>query len=710
MSRTAWKLASVLLGVGCVVVIVRAQDRESALRTPTEAASTSGGEPTPAAPRMNEYRPRGVEPAPTRPTADAPSETTSSASSAKRLSAAERLQQVRDGNRGSAQRASAKGTTVQGPVTSDPTGARQPRVAEQPTSPGLIAPSRTGKSLSTVDSDSESASSVLKKQPEAEAPSSDRQTARRLLRPSRQNSTAVPKTTIQEPSPSASAPSASAPSISAPSISAPSTTTPPVNPLSASPKSGRTEEVIRSRGPTLRVETTGPTALKLGSEATYTIHVYNDGDVAANEIFIRAGLPVSAKAIAEGSSAESSQASDSPNEQRFVWTIPQLAARGSEKLILRVTPTTSEFISLFVDWTLRPVSAVAQIEVQQPQLEMSVFGPKDIAYGEAAKYTIRLSNPGNGDADNVSVEFGYGQEKLEPKNVGTLSAGQQQEISLELTARQSGALPVVAIATASGGLRAEASQEVLVRRAALEADVTGDAAVFAGSPSNYRVVIRNAGNASANQVTATVSLPQGAQLARGSDEAQPIQNGLLWNLGILPPNSERTLDIQATLSTAGDNAVSVRVNGAGDLEAAASFVTRVEALADLKLTVNDPQGPVAVGHDCVYEIHIVNRGTKAATKINVVAQFSPGIEPVDATGVPAEIVPGQVLFQPIPRIDPGQEITLIVRSKADSQGPKRFRAEVSCDELDTQLVAQETTHFFADSSNKTSKAKSSPKR
>ncbi len=70
---------------------------------------------------------------------------------------------------------------------------------------------------------------------------------------------------------------------------------------------------------------------------------------------------------------------------------------------MRITPMDGKPIDLFVDWTIRPVSAMAQIEVQQPQLEMSVFGPKDIAYGETAKYTIRLSNPGNGDAEDVVV-------------------------------------------------------------------------------------------------------------------------------------------------------------------------------------------------------------------------------------------------------------------------------------------------------------------
>ena len=94
------------------------------------------------------------------------------------------------------------------------------------------------------------------------------------------------------------------------------------------------------------------------------------------------------------------QTAGAPNEQRVVWTISRLAPRGTESLTLRVTPTTNAPLDLFVDWTVRPISAVAQIEVQQPQLEMSVFGPKDIAYGEAAKYTIRLTNPGNGSADD----------------------------------------------------------------------------------------------------------------------------------------------------------------------------------------------------------------------------------------------------------------------------------------------------------------------
>ena len=74
--------------------------------------------------------------------------------------------------------------------------------------------------------------------------------------------------------------------------------------------------------------------------------------------------------------------------------------------------------------------------------------------------------------------------------------------------------------------------------------------------------------------------------------------------------------------------------------------------------MNDPRGPTPVGEDALYEVHIVNRGTKAAEQISVATQFSDGIEPVESTGGGADIVTGQVLFHPIPRIAPGEEIML----------------------------------------------------
>ena len=80
----------------------------------------------------------------------------------------------------------------------------------------------------------------------------------------------------------------------------------------------------------------------------------------------------------------------------------------------------------------------------------------------------------------------------------------------------------------------------------------------------------------------------------------------------------------------------------------------------------------------------------------MVAQFSEGVEPVRAQGSVAEIVPGQVLFQMIPRIGPGEQIKLTIIAVADRAGNHRFRVETTSTEPETRLVAEESTHFYGD--------------
>jgi uncharacterized repeat protein (TIGR01451 family) len=351
-----------------------------------------------------------------------------------------------------------------------------------------------------------------------------------------------------------------------------------------------------------------------------------------------------------------------------------------------------------VDWTLRPISGVAQIEVQQPRLEMAVFGPKNVLFGEPAIYTIQLTNPGTGDAENVALEFSYGARRLEKKVIGNIAPGEQNEINVELTTQQAGQLRVAAVATADGGLRAEANEDILVRRAELEVGVIGSSLKFAGGVATYKVRVKNIGNATANGVSASIVLPAGAKVV-GAQDAE--SSNILQDVGALLPGAERVIGIQCQLLMPGENRIDAVVKSDGGLEKSASFTTRVEALADLKLTVSDPSGPTALGTDAIYEIHIVNRGTKAAERITVVAQFSEGVEPREANGGAADIVPGQVLFHPISRIEPGDELVLKIVAKADKAGNHRFRAELTAGEPDIHLIAEESTYYFGEEAPRT---------
>jgi uncharacterized repeat protein (TIGR01451 family) len=437
----------------------------------------------------------------------------------------------------------------------------------------------------------------------------------------------------------------------------------------------------------------------VGKPAEYTITVSNTGAVAASELYVRVSLPSWVEVQADNVSSGATQTqAEAPGQQKLVWTIEQIEPQSQQTLKLLARPNTNRPFDLMVDWTLRPISGVTQIEVQQPRLEMAVFGPKNVLYGESAVYTIQLTNPGTGSAENVALEFSYGTRRLEKKIIGNIAPGEQNEVNVELTAQQAGQLRVAAVATADGGLKAEANEEILVRRAELEVAVTGSSLKFAGGVSTYKVRVKNIGDATANSVAASIVLPPGAIMvgAQGKESGSVLQD-----IGALLPGAERVIGVQCQLMMPGENRIDAVVKSEGGLEKSASFTTRVEALADLKLTVSDPSGPTPLGTNAIYEVHITNRGSKAAERIKIVAQFSEGVEPQEANGGAADIVPGQVLFHPISRIEPGAELVLKIIAKADKAGNHRFRAELTAGDPDTRLIAEESTYYFGEDATRT---------
>lgn len=472
----------------------------------------------------------------------------------------------------------------------------------------------------------------------------------------------------------------------------------------ATSNSTGTDIQLSSKNPELRVDTNGPRAITIGKQATYTVTVTSLNDTEAHELVISIELPEWIQLVnSDATIGAARQESDAERRTRITWTVDRLPGRAQEQLVLNVIPQQSRAFDLLVEWAILPTQSLASVEVLEPRLTMALTGPKDVLYGATNVYTITLGNPGTGDAENVVVSLaplaGSG-EPVKSAPIGTIEAGGQKTFEVQLTARQTGQIEIHADAIADGGLRAEAAEAVLVRRANVQVSVTGPNLVYAGSVASYQVRVANIGNATANEVLAAVILPAGSNYLGKADGGKPTAGGVTWSLGELAAGAERILEINAELNTDGENRLEIGVRTSGGLSASAVSVTQVEALADLKLEVEDPKGPQSVGEPVTYQVRIRNRGTKAARQVNVVAQFSPGIEPVAAEGGRAEILSGQVVFLPIARIDEGQAIVLKVTARAETSGNHVFRTEVKCSDPETRLVFEGTTKFFGDAAQR----------
>jgi uncharacterized repeat protein (TIGR01451 family) len=447
--------------------------------------------------------------------------------------------------------------------------------------------------------------------------------------------------------------------------------------------------------PLLRVEALGPEDVTLNEEASFEIRVANQSEVEATAVTVRIEIPNTVRVVsAQAGAGSATMEGDGPGNATIVWRLDRLPGRAAQPLDLRLVPLSNQPFDLAVNCAIEPLTSAARIDVKQPLLEIAVTGPSEVIFGDTKVYSIVLSNPGTGDAKNVSIDVNMGPDTSDSLQVGTVAAGTSKTFDIEVTARQPGKMQIAAAASGDNGLRSEAVQEILVQRAELQLAAAGPALQFAGTVGTYQVRIANTGNATAQGVHAVVRLPQGVRYVRGLDNARQEADSLIWQVGDLTPGADRTYGFDCELASDGEMLLRFAARSDGGLVASRDVLTRVEAIADLKLTVNDPKGPIPVGNDVTYEINIINRGTKAATQVDVVAQFSDGIEPVATDGTTAEILPGQVIFKPISRINPGETVKLTVKARAEADGNHVFRAAVKCTDPETRLVAEDTTRYY----------------
>ena len=475
--------------------------------------------------------------------------------------------------------------------------------------------------------------------------------------------------------------------------------------LSAAGIRPRRDVLFSSKQPAIASNIEGPQRIVVGQPVEYRVTLENRGDVAARDLNASLAAPAGAEVIdatASNGEVERIPADAAGNAGQINWKLYELAAGASQTLTLKLIPRSGREMQLGVQWTHAPVGGQATVEVQEPKLQMEISGPSDVLFGKSQRYTLTLTNPGNGAADGVAIELtppGGGPESLVKHTIGALAAGESKKIELELTAREAGELSIKGAATAAGELRTEAVKTVVCRKPELQIDWRGPDKKFAGSVATYFLRVRNPGTAAADGVAVQVNLPAGAELVEASEghAYDAERRAISWKAANLNAGEERFMEIQCRMSQAGVNQMELAAQTAsGDLSDVKTAAVTVEALADLKLDVTDPKGVVPVGEMAVYEIRIKNRGMMAAKGVNVAAMFSEGLDPSHVEGSQHTIRDGRVAFRTIDSLAAGAETVFRIHAKAAKSGTHVFRAEVTCDELDAKLAAEETTRFFTE--------------
>ncbi|WP_145417109.1 DUF11 domain-containing protein [Planctomycetes bacterium K23_9] len=459
--------------------------------------------------------------------------------------------------------------------------------------------------------------------------------------------------------------------------------------------------VVASELPGIRVVTHGPKQIMIRQSHQFEIRVENRGSIDAEGVMVRAMIPDWAEVLGQSASRGGIAPDKNAGKERLVWTIDELPAGASEKMLVRLKAERSGTHGLDVDWTLMPQKSVTQIEVREPRLELTIEGPEEVVFGQSQTYRVRVLNPGDGMAPNVVFTLSPNSPTPQTQRIGNIPPGKEAQFEVELTAQDLGDLKIAGLASGDLELRAEASKTIRVSAARLEAMLTGPELKYQDTEGSYNLEIQNKGVATSEDIVATLRLPAGVKYVGGLDKAVQRGSQLQWQVSSLPPSAVRNYQFQCKMNATGEQAFAFECKGSAAGAAKVSLVTRVESIADLVMTINDPAAPAPVGADVTYEITIRNRGSKAATDVRAIAQFSHGIEPRRVEGHSGEMLTGQVLFDPIARIGAGEEVRLKVVANAARPGHHRFRSEIRSG--DTILVSEEATHYMNPKSDRVSR-------
>lgn len=450
--------------------------------------------------------------------------------------------------------------------------------------------------------------------------------------------------------------------------------------------------------PAISIEKFAPAEIQVGKPAAFELVVRNTGAVAAQHVVVTDHVPAGTQLVDVRPTP--GQGSDGS----LVWQLGTMQPGDEQTITLQVMPQEEGEIGSTAHVAFA-AQATSRSICTRPQLSIEHTAPTRVLIGEALAMTITVANPGTGPATGVMIEENVPDglshvagAELEYE-VGLLRPGESKRLELSLRAEKAGLIENTIVVRGEGNLAATHKVQIEVVAPQLEVEVSGPKKRFLERQATYTVSLANPGTAAARNVDLAAYLPRGMKFVEAQSQGQydPAQHAVFWSLEELPPSKAGSVKLTTLPVEPGEQRL--RVEGKADLGLAVSGEQVVEVLqsAELLHTVKDADEVIEVGSETTYLIKVSNVGTKAATNVRVVALLPPEIKgtagegPTRATGDATRI-----LFEPLPQLNPQEEVTFKVQAQGVAAGDHIVRVQLSSDEWPTPVTREESTRVYED--------------
>lgn len=451
--------------------------------------------------------------------------------------------------------------------------------------------------------------------------------------------------------------------------------------------------------PQLVVEKIAPAEIQVGRPAIFELHVRNVGTVAATNVEIRDEIP-------HGTRLQSTKPQASSGAQgELVWKLGTLNPNQDATVEMELMPTDEGEIGSVATVHFQAEASV-RTKATRPQLAIDIEAVDQVLKGEELALKITVSNPGTGIAENVVLEehvpagFRHPAGAELEYEVGDLAPNESRELTLMLEAVHPGPLENVITARGEPSLRIENRRPVEVIASKLAVAVQGPKQRFLECEAVYNLSVSNPGTAPAKQVELAVEVPAGMKFVSGTHRAyyEEATRTVHWMLEEIPVQ-EGPPPVQLTLMPveAGDHRIRLVSTDDSGAKAEVEQPVRVEGIVAMYFEVADLQDPIEVGGQTMYEVRVVNQGSKEATNVLLAAELPRGLRAIAAEGPTPQTQASQpniVMFEPLRRLAAKADVTYRIRVEGVEEGDLRMRVQVSTDEIEKPITKEESTRVY----------------
>jgi uncharacterized repeat protein (TIGR01451 family) len=455
-----------------------------------------------------------------------------------------------------------------------------------------------------------------------------------------------------------------------------------------------------AQSPQLTIQKFAPAGIRVGEPAIFRIIVRNSGGVAAHDVEVQDRIPRGTQLLDAKPSASRGVSGE------LVWSLGTMNPGDETTLEIQLMPIEEGEIGS-VATVHFGADASAKTIATKPELVVETVGPREVLIGDEVVLNITITNPGSGIATGVVIEERVPPGLQHPAGseleyeVGDLKPNESRQIELRMTAERPGPATNLLVARADANLKVQDQLDIEVLSPDLTVDMEGPSRRYLDREASYTLSVENPGTAPAENVDLVAHLPHGLKFLSANhagyyDEAKRT---VRWRLEKLPVGEVGSVNLTTIPIETGEHSLRFVSSTPSGLSAEKTQSIQVEGIAAILFEVVDVEDPIERGGQTVYEIRVVNQGSKAATNVRLAAALPPQMQPVAAEGPPGvnhSIEGNNVLYESLARLAPKADTTYRIRVKGLEPGDLRINVQLIADELQDWVTKQESTRVYAD--------------